>query len=133
MEGGDISNVSKEGRTFVHARTFVSQTMVFTRKWAGLITSIERGYKVNLTELARIVRVSNALPRMILITTDGDTEYCEDLYEDLNNGYEHPFKGCATYASDQDLAVLLAWMPNTNVIDIPAKAGVFGVRYLELP
>ena len=133
MEGGDISNVITEGRTLVHARSFSLRLVtMYTALW-GLIRIIGYDQRIDLVALANVVRACAVLPRPMLVTTDDDPQACEALYEELNSGYEHPFRGCACYESDQQLATLLAWMPNTRIIDVPGKAGVFGVRYLEIP
>lgn len=133
MEGGDISNTIVSGRTLVHARTFTLPRYEINTAMLGLIRTVHRYHDINLVDLSRIVRACQSLPRPILVTTDGDEEYCEELYGHLNSGYEHPFRDWACYETDQGLAMLMAWMPNTRIIDIPGKAGVFGVRYLDIP
>lgn len=133
MEGGDISNVVAEGKTLVHARTFTSDRIEMDVAWLGLVRTLSRSQEINLTDLARIVRACQSLPRPILVTTDGDQGYLEDLYERLDGGYEHPFRGLACYPTESDLAVMLAWMPNTRIIDLPGKAAVYGNRFLEIP
>ena len=133
MEGGNISNVIVEGRTLVNARAFTIPRYDNEKDLGAPITQQHRFHDIDLTALAAVNRACSSLPRATLITTDGREEYLEDLYDELSNGYEHPFKGYACYESDQRLAVQLAWMPNTRVIDIEGKAGVYGVRYLGLP
>mgnify|MGYP003584737365 CR=1 FL=1 len=132
MLKGDISNITDDRRTLVNARTFCHTFITIDRGLLG-ISGYQTDFEINLTNLARIVRASQALPRMILVTTDNNRDYCEQVLSRLNEGYEHPFKGSATYTSDQDLAVMLAWMPNTMVVDVPDKAAVYGSRFLDIP
>ena len=133
MEGGDISNVVVEGRTLVHARTFTIPRYEVGKELFGLVRRVYLHHDINVVDLAGVTRTCGSLPRATLVTTDGEEEYVRDLFYELSSGYEHPFKGYACYESDQHLAGLMAYMPNTRIIDLESKAGVWGVRFLGCP
>ena len=131
MEGNDISNEVVGGRTLIHVRTFTIPRIEMD--WGLVNHNWTRTEEIDLTRLAAVVRACSVLPRPMMITTDGDAEYAEALYDRIDDGYEHPFRGWNCYPSDKDLAAMLAWMPNTRVLDIEANAGVWGSRFLGMP